>query len=120
MSRIYLICPVRACTPAQRVLMDKYVADLERAGHKVHYPPRDVDQSNDDGAIRICEAHFRAMLESQEVHFWFDEASYGCHFDAGMAVMAAYYAGKKLVAANGMSARPHKSFVNWIRTKLNA
>ena len=45
MSAIYLVCPVRNCDHATKLKMDIYVANLESAGHEVHYPPRDVDQS---------------------------------------------------------------------------
>jgi hypothetical protein len=84
-QNIYLICPVRRCTPEVRAVMDAYVAGLEARGHKVHYPPRDVDQSNDDGGVRICQEHLHAMLACDAVHVWWDPASTGSHFDLGMA-----------------------------------
>lgn len=119
-KKIYMVCPVRLCTPELRQKMDRYVGMLEDVlGYEVHYPPRDVDQTNDDGAIRICEAHFKAMLECDEVHLWFDESSLGCHFDAGMAVMLAHFRGVRLVEAHGLESRPHKSFANWLRSKLS-
>lgn len=89
MAHIYLICPVRQATPEQRAQLDKYVERLETEGHVVHYPPRDVDQSNDDGALRICQEHRDAMLLCDQVHVWWDNASMGCHFDLGMAYMLA-------------------------------
>lgn len=86
-THVYLICPVRRCTPEVRAEMDGYVANLERLGYEVHYPPRDVDQSNDDGGVRICIEHLDAMLGVDEVHIWWDNESSGSHFDLGMAYM---------------------------------
>lgn len=86
-KRIYLICPVRQCTPEQKKEIDQYVEALETQGHWVHYPPRDVDQTNDDGGLRICREHRTAMLTCNEVHVWWDPRSTGSHFDLGMAFM---------------------------------
>ena len=86
-TEVYLICPVRRCTPSVRKKMDAYVAKLESRGYKVHYPPRDVDQSNDDGGVRICAEHIDAMMGCDEVHVWWDPSSSGSHFDLGMAYM---------------------------------
>lgn len=85
--RVYLICPVRRCTPEVRAEMDAYVAGLEARGYEVHYPPRDVDQRNDDGGVRICMEHLDAMMGCDEIHAWWDPASSGSHFDLGMAYM---------------------------------
>lgn len=84
---VYIICPVRNATAEQRERIDRYVEDLEASGYEVHYPPRDVNQENDDGAIRICQEHRDAMLRCDEVHVWWDRTSTGCHFDLGMAYM---------------------------------
>lgn len=87
-KKAYLICPVRNCTPEQRKEMDRYVEILEQHGnYEFHYPPRDVDQKNDDGGIRICESHRAALFHCDEVHVWWDDESFGCHFDLGMAYM---------------------------------
>lgn len=116
--RVYLICPVRRCTPEVLAEMDAYVADLEARGYEVHYPPRDVDQRNDDGGVRICMEHREAMLGADEVHVWWDPTSYGCHFDLGMAYaesQARFEHGRprmKFVAANQVSPVQEKSFQN--------
>jgi hypothetical protein len=87
MSKIYLICPVRNASKDQLEGMREYVANLEAQGHEVHFPPRDVDQSNDDGGVRICYEHRAALFECDRVDIYWDPMSYGSHFDLGMAFM---------------------------------
>jgi nucleoside 2-deoxyribosyltransferase len=82
--QIYLICPVRNCTPEQHDAIASYVAELEAAGHTVHYPPRDVDQDDPTG-YRICCAHRTAMRWADRVDIIWDATSTGSHFDLGMA-----------------------------------
>ena len=84
-KRIYMICPVKICDADTKVKMDAYVKSLEDAGHTVHYPPRDVRQDGDAAAINA--AHVEAMSKADEVHAWWAPASYGSHFDFGMAYM---------------------------------
>lgn len=119
MSKIYIVCPVRLCNPEHRKRQDEYVRFLESEGHVVHHPPRDVDQSNDDGAVRICRAHEKAMLEADEIHIFFDEMSYGCHFDSGFAVACHKLKGTKLVGVDGLHWRPEKNFANYLRSVIN-
>lgn len=64
---MYLICPVRNCSPQQRQFAAEYVEELEQQGIKVHYPPRDVDQTDDGIGLRINEANRQALLECDEV-----------------------------------------------------
>ena len=85
MKNIYVICPVRKATHQEQVIMDEYVSRLERAGHYVHYPPRDVPQ--DDPVVDICTAHGKAMKKCTDVHVFWDAKSTGSHFDLGMAYM---------------------------------
>ena len=87
MKRVYLICPVRSCSEADWLFADAYVAWLERDGASVHYPPRDVDQTDDGVGLAISEAHREAMLGCDEVHVIWDGGSVGSHFDFGMAFM---------------------------------
>lgn len=109
--RIYLICPVRRADPAAGALMESRVRDLEAAGHRVHFPPRDVDQDDPTGEA-ICAAHHAAMREADEVHVFWDETSSGSHFDLGMA----YALGKKVVLAHIFREDgPGKSFVKVMR-----
>lgn len=112
--RVYLICPVRNCTPEQKAAMDKYVDVLEQQGCEVHYPPRDVNQSNDDGGVRICVEHMKYMAQCNEVHVWYDNESKGSHFDLGMAFIAPTLSSRplKVVWANNSGPVAEKSFQN--------
>lgn len=78
---IYIICPVRNGTPPE---VGEHVAHLEAEGHRVHFPPRDVDQ-NDETGERIVSEHFAAMRKADRVDVFWDSTSTGSHFDAGMA-----------------------------------
>lgn len=100
---IYLICPVRNSTFDAAPI----VAALEADGHKVHWPPRDVDQDDPTG-LRICTAHLKAMYEADEVHVVWDVNSKGSHFDLGMA----FALGKNLVLHSTLQPDPPgKSYV---------
>jgi hypothetical protein len=89
--KIYLICAVRDQKDSIKQRIDEYVDQLESQGHFVHYPPRDVDQRDDGLGLNILEAHRNAMLQSDEVHVWWDEESKGSHFDLGMAWLLKVY-----------------------------
>ena len=82
--KIFIICPVRNVTEGQQKEIDEYVEKLESEGHEVHYPPRDVDQSDPVG-YDICSAHRKAMEESDRVDIFWDSKSTGSHFDLGQA-----------------------------------
>lgn len=82
---IYLIMPVRLATKESDDIATKYVAKLEAEGNHVHFPPRDVDQTDDGCGLRICKAHRNAMFSADEVHVLWDSDSKGSHFDLGMA-----------------------------------
>jgi hypothetical protein len=85
-KKVYLVCPVRRCPPEITAEMDEYVAELERNGYKVHYPPRDADQTQD--GVEICLAHWSAMVAAEEIHLWWVPGiSTGTYFDFGMAYM---------------------------------
>ena len=83
-QRIYLICPVRRITEEQQWRIEQYVAQLEAQGYSVHFPPRDVDQSDPIG-FDICSAHRRAIKRCGRVDIFWDVNSSGSHFDLGMA-----------------------------------
>lgn len=117
--KVYLICPVRFVTPVEAEEIRRHVGNLEADGDTVvHFPPRDVDQSNDNGGVRICEEHRKAMFESDEVHVWWNEQSSGSHFDLGMAYMLDYVREQKglppirFLAANPVGPLSTKSFQN--------
>ena len=110
--RIYLICPVRNCNAEARRCADEYVERLEGAGHDVHYPPRDVDQSEDGIGLAISEAHREAMLGCDEVHVLWDPESMGSHFDLGMAFMLRAVRACPLVLAAPVEATTSRSYGN--------
>jgi nucleoside 2-deoxyribosyltransferase len=64
--------------------MLEVVNGLRMEGHKVHYPPYDVNQDCPTG-LSICEAHLKAMVECDAVILFYDETSGGSKFDLGMA-----------------------------------
>jgi len=120
MARIFIICPVRAVTPAVEEQISDYVAQLEEADHKVHWPLRDTDQ-NDPHGIDICMENCDAIIAADEVHIWFDPASTGSQFDRGMlfAILRLGFP-KKVVLINEVSPTPgRKSFEN-VFTALSA
>ena len=110
MAKIYLVCPVRNCSEEVKEQLDEYVNRLEKDGHHVHYPPRDVEQNQ--SGTGICEAHADAMYDCDEVHFWWDPDSKGSHFDFGRAYMLHTHKGLKFVVANDIEETPHKSYGN--------
>jgi nucleoside 2-deoxyribosyltransferase len=83
---IYVVCPVRNVTKEQTQEIDDYVFMLEREGHRVHYPPRDVNQDDETG-INIVKAHMKAMKAVDRVDIFWDKTSSGSHFDLGMAMI---------------------------------
>lgn len=108
---VYLICPVRNVSPDDKHRATEYVATLERGGHRVHYPPRDVDQSDDCG-LAICEAHRDAMLVADEVHVLWNPASNGSHFDFGMAFMLAAMKPIRFKVVGRLDKSSGKSYAN--------
>ena len=78
----FIICPVRNASEKVKIFLDSYVAELERQGYKVHYPPRDTEQSDPTG-VQICDTNLSAILESDEIHIYYEPESQGVHFDFG-------------------------------------
>lgn len=111
-KRIYLICPVRAASAEAIRFADEYVATLEARGDSVHYPPRDVDQTDDGVGLVISEAHRAAMLTCDEVHVVWDSSSFGSHFDFGMAFMLRAFRQVPLVVARPVEPTAAKSYGN--------
>ncbi len=107
-KKCYLICPVRKATPQQVSDMEAYVDALESTGeYSFHLPHRDVNQTNDDGGVRICMEHADAMLGCHEIHVWLDQyggLSTGSHFDLGMAYMLNL--ARKLIHEYGVGSPP--------------
>lgn len=80
----------------------EYVASLEEVGHQVHWPIRDTKQNDPTGGYEICRTNFIGILESDEVHIWYDETSNGSKFDMGGVFMLVEMLGwkKKVVIVN--------------------
>lgn len=72
--------------PEQKEEIDNYVSGLEKDGHKVHYPPRDVNQDDPTG-WGIVMAHRIAMKNCDRIDIFWDKTSTGSHCDLGMAIM---------------------------------
>lgn len=88
------------------------MAALESAGHRVHYPPRDVDQTDDGVGLAISEAHRAAMVRCDEVHVVWDPGSTGSHFDFGMAFMLQAWRKVPIVLARPVELTATKSYGN--------
>ena len=112
MKYIYIICPVRKVTPESRKTVDEYVAELEKdPNNRVHYPPRDVDQSQ--SGMDICIEHSEFMNIADEVHIYWDPDSCGSIFDLGMAfIRFINKPGFKVVVINEVKETLNKSFTN--------
>lgn len=107
--KIFLICPVRGIADEGQSAIARYVLNLVRAGHMVHWPLRDTDQDDLVG-LRICQDNRRAIEDADEIHVWWNGKSQGSIFDLGMA----FALRKKIVLVNSDSVRPtpRKSFNN--------
>lgn len=105
--RIFIICPVRKLQDAERARIQKYIEDLERRGHKVHWPPRDTPQDDPVG-INICAANRAALEAAEEVHVWYNPESQGSLFDLGMA----WALRKSIRLINDIVPTSQKSFAN--------
>ncbi len=110
--KIYLICPVRNASDDKQRLVASYVEKLESEGHVVHYPPRDVRQTDDGVGYAICFAHREAMVGCDEVHIFWDDESRGSLFDFGMAFMLRRLQGFPIRIVNAVKEDSHKSFKN--------
>lgn len=107
---VYLICPVRKVTEEVKKFLDDYVARLEANGHNVHYPPRDVDQTDSSG-VNIMTAHKDAMKISHEVHaYW--TGSEGSVCDLGMTLRSEIPI--HVIPECNPQRTEHKSFTNVI------
>ncbi len=111
--KIFLICPVR--TPDDKDYADWIVDRLERQGHTVHYPPRDVDQTDDGIGLEIVQAHRKAMLEADEIHVIWNPKSTGSHFDLGSAFMLQAFKRIPIRIVREFESTPHKSFGNILK-----
>ena len=107
--KIFMICPVRDISQAEEKFLHDYLSRLEEAGHKVHYPPRDTDQDDNVG-LRICSDNRAAIMDSDEIHIYYNPHSEGSKFDFGMVFMADKPL--KLINREDVEMTTHKSFQN--------
>ncbi len=106
---IFIITPVREITDGENQFLKNYIAQLESKGYKVHFPPRDTDQTDKVG-LDICAANREAMRMANEVHIYWNAKSEGSKFDFGMVFMAE----KPIILINrdAVLPTPYKSFQN--------
>jgi nucleoside 2-deoxyribosyltransferase len=103
-QRAFLICSVRGASPETLAAQEQYVRDLEAQGFRVHYPPRDTDQTAP--GLEICRQNARAIAASDVVHVWYAPDSQGSHFDMGVA----FALSKRIVIAHSVPYGPGKSY----------
>ena len=110
---VFVICPVRNVTEAEKRSIMSHVVELESGGLKVYWPSRDTDQKDPIG-LRICSDNRSAIEAANEVHVFWNASSTGSLFDLGMA----FALRKKIVIINrdGVPPTPQKSFNNVLRT----
>jgi len=106
--KIFLICSVRGASPDTIEKQNQYVKALENAGHTVHYPPRDTNQTA--SGLDICSQNYKAIFNADEVHIFYAPESQGTHFDLGMTF--AFH--KPIVIASLPEFGPEKSFPRMI------
>ena len=105
--KITIICLVRSGTPDE---VYSYVAELEKGGHQVYFPPRDTPQDDPTG-LNICLRMCQQIRLADEVHIFYNKDSQGIHFDMGCA----FALGKKWKLVNSPSDGNEKSYIKVIR-----
>jgi hypothetical protein len=106
-KQAFLICPVRGHDAEETA---QTVAQLEREGWKVHWPPRDTDQNDPTGYL-ICARNKRAIKRASMVFVIWDGQSQGCLFDLGIA----WAMGKPITVLECPPPTTGKSFQNMMR-----
>jgi hypothetical protein len=84
-KQVFIICPVRGATEEENEFLRDYVSGLEMQGYKVHFPPRDTNQTDPTGGYRICSANCAAIRNASEVHIYWTKKSQGTLFDIGIS-----------------------------------
>lgn len=102
MKSVFLISPVARITPEIEKKLRNYVSGLEKVGYDVHWPLRDTEQNDATGGYVVCRINFKAIIDADEIHIWYDETSGGSKFDMGGVFMLCEMMGmrKKIVIAN--------------------
>ncbi len=104
-----VICCVR--TEEDKSYSDRYVETLENSGLRVFYPPRDTDQVDPGGGLRILrDNYYRGFLRCREIHIVWDPKSQGSVFDLGLC----FAMRKPLRVVNPVRRTHEKSFANAI------
>jgi len=93
---IFFISPVRKSNPEIEKWCKKYVAGMEKAGHKIHWPIRDTDQTDPVG-IRICDTNLGQIFARPVVNVYYLPDSTGIHFDLGAVYMLKFLGYEKEV-----------------------
>ena len=112
MKKAFLICPVAKVTSKEKGLLDAYITAMESKGYKVHFPHRDTNQDDPTGGYDICKTNFKAIMEADEIHVWYNESSGGTKFDLGGVFMLIAMLGykKRVVFVNEVEDNSKKSF----------
>jgi hypothetical protein len=112
--KIYFICPVRRANEKTTAFAANHVKKMEKAGHEIFWPQRDVDQ-NDETGFNIVTTELIAINMCDEVHVYWDKDSKGSHFDLGAAMIA----GKRIVHVGSVEPDgPEKSYEKVMRIMM--
>lgn len=106
--KVFIICTVRTATPDYRDKLEAYVKSLEQAGHEVHLPHRNTNQSQT--GYGICTENKSAIAAADEVHVFYSPESQGTHFDMGVS----FALGKKIVVVESPEPTLGKSYQNML------
>lgn len=95
-NNLFLICPVRNATEAEKENLNKIIVNYENQGFKVHYPERDTNQNPyingvNTGGYNICLQNARALANAKTVSIFYNKSSTGSMFDLGVT----YYLQKR-------------------------
>jgi nucleoside 2-deoxyribosyltransferase len=106
--KTFIISPVRNVSVNISTELQRIVQELEEQGYVVHLPARDTKQ--DAKEVEICTQNYKAILDSDIVHIWYDPNSIGSVFDIGATVSN----NKPLKILNDVKRTEGKSFANMI------
>lgn len=84
-KKIFIIGPVRDADEELKNKLEVYAGEVYIAGNIPYLPHLSTNQEDPNGGINICMQNRAAILESDEIHVWYDPNSVGSIFDLGMA-----------------------------------
>lgn len=114
MTKIYIVCPVRKLTEAEKAIILDYVNQLEKDGHEVRCPFRDTDQIDEIG-LRIVDDHENDIIWADEVRIWWNPTSEGSLWDFAQYRMAKRFMPEKrifIINLKNIDITEHKSYTN--------